>query len=121
MKDRYVAAIAIAAVGTGLVVYSVRGQSDSCPKPWAPSITALFAPCQALYGALDHAISEPEILRVGLLISDDQIGIHSGFAKAISTAPQIGHARRGRALITGGAGVCDSSPNCGGYGWFQPC
>ena len=71
MKDRYVAAIAIAAVGTGLVVYSVRGQSDSCPQPWAPSVTALFAPCQALYGALDHAISEPEILRVGLLISDD--------------------------------------------------
>ena len=71
MKDRYVAAIAIAAVGTGLVVYSVRGQSDSCPEPWAPSITALFAPCQALYGALDQAISEPEILRVGLLTSDD--------------------------------------------------
>ena len=71
MKDRYVAAIAIAAVGTGLVIYSVRGQSDSCPQPWAPSVTALFAPCQALYGALDHAISEPEMLRVGLLISDD--------------------------------------------------
>ena len=71
MKDRYVAAIAIAAVGTGLVVYSVRGQSDSCPEPWAPSITALFAPCQALYGALDHAISEPEMLRVGLLIPGD--------------------------------------------------
>jgi hypothetical protein len=73
MKDRYVAAIAIAAfaVGTGLAVYSVRSQSDSCPQPWALSVTALFAPCEALYGALDHAISEPEILRVGLLISDD--------------------------------------------------
>ena len=72
MKDRYVAiAIAAFAVGTVLAQYSVRSQSDSCPQPWAPTVTALFAPCQALYGALDHAISEPEILRVGLRVSDD--------------------------------------------------
>ena len=79
MKNRYVAAIAIAAfaAGTGLAVYSAKSQSDTCQQPWAGSATALFAPCQALYGALNHAISEPEILRMSLRISDDQPALTS--------------------------------------------
>jgi hypothetical protein len=69
MKDRYVAAIAIIvfAVGTGLAVHSVRSQSEFCPQPWAASVTALLAPCQALYGAM-----APEDLRMALLIHDEQ-------------------------------------------------
>ena len=69
MKDRYVAAIAIIvfAVGTGLAVHSVRSQSEFCPQPWAASVTALLAPCQALYGAM-----APEDLRMALLIHDEE-------------------------------------------------
>jgi hypothetical protein len=69
MKDRYVAAIAIIAfaAGAGLAVDSVRSQSEFCPQPWAASVTALFAPCQALYGAMG-----PEAVRMALLIHDEE-------------------------------------------------
>jgi hypothetical protein len=71
MKDRYLATIAIAAfaVGAGLAVYSVRSQSDFCPQPWTASVTAHFAPCQAIYGAMGHA--GPETVRVSLQMPDE--------------------------------------------------
>jgi len=54
MKDQYVAAITIAvlAAGSGCAAYSLNSQSDLCPQPWSASVTALFAPCQAVYGAV---------------------------------------------------------------------
>jgi len=54
MRDQYVTAIAITAfaVGTVLAAFSMRSQAHFCPQPWTASVSALFAPCQALYGAV---------------------------------------------------------------------
>ena len=79
MKDQYFAAIAIAALaaGTGCAVYSLSSQSDHCPQPWAASVTALFAPCQAVYsamgaGAWGTSPQDPEAVQVDLLTADAQ-------------------------------------------------
>ena len=54
MRDQYVTAIAVTAlaVSTVLAAYSIRSQAQFCPQPWATSVSALFAPCQALYGVV---------------------------------------------------------------------
>jgi hypothetical protein len=54
MKGRYVTAIAITAFAAGAVLagFSIRSQATFCPQPWAASVGAFFAPCQALYGAV---------------------------------------------------------------------
>jgi hypothetical protein len=52
MKDQYFTAIAVTAVGIGLAAYSISSQAHYCPQPWTASVNALFAPCQALYGAV---------------------------------------------------------------------
>jgi hypothetical protein len=77
MKDKYVAAIAIAALagGTGCAVYSLGSQSEFCPQPWSASVTALFAPCQAVYSAIgmapwDNFASRPDAMRMVLLTAD---------------------------------------------------
>jgi len=79
MKDQYFAAIAIAALaaGTGCAVYSLSSQSDHCPQPWSASVTALFAPCQAVYsamgaGARGTSPQDPEAMQVELLTADAQ-------------------------------------------------
>ncbi len=66
MRTEYLTAIVLAAfaAGAGMAVYSMRSQSDFCPQPWAASVTALFAPCQAIYSAMGHA--GPEAVRVTL-------------------------------------------------------
>ena len=54
MKYRFFTAIAIIAfaASAGLAAYSIRSQANFCPQPWTTSVSALFAPCQALYGAV---------------------------------------------------------------------
>jgi len=67
MRTEYLTAIVLAAfaAGAGMAVYSMRGQSDFCPQPWAASVTAFFAPCQAFYSAMVRAGSQA--VRVSLL------------------------------------------------------
>jgi hypothetical protein len=79
MKDQYVAAIVIAALaaGTGGAVYSLGSQSNVCPQPWSASVNALFAPCQAVYGAISPApwgnfASKPDAMRMVVLALDEQ-------------------------------------------------
>ncbi len=77
MKDQHFAAIAIAALaaGTGWAAYSLRSHSDFCPQPWSASVTALFAPCQAVYSAMGlvpwgDLASRPDATRMVLLTAD---------------------------------------------------
>jgi hypothetical protein len=72
MRTEYLTAIVVAAfaAGAGMAVYSMRSQSDFCPQPWAASVTAFFAPCQAFYSAMGHAGSEA--VRVSLLTPAEQ-------------------------------------------------
>ncbi len=79
MKDRCVATITITAlaVGTGGAAYSLRSQPDLCPLPWSASVTALFAPCQAVYGAMgpapwDNLAAKPDAMRLVLLTLERQ-------------------------------------------------
>jgi hypothetical protein len=79
MKDQYVAAIAITALaaGTGCAAYSLESQSDLCPQPWSASVTALFAPCQAVYGAMgvapwENLAARPEAMQMVVLTLDAQ-------------------------------------------------
>jgi hypothetical protein len=80
MRTEYLTAIVLAAfaAGAGMAVYSMRSQSDFCPQPWAASVTALFAPCQAIYSAMGHAgpeavrVTLPEAVRVSLLTPAEQ-------------------------------------------------
>jgi hypothetical protein len=74
MRTEYLAAVVIAAfaAGAGLAAYSVRDQADFCPQPWARSVTVLYAPCPAFYGATGDAILKPEIMRMAVLTPDEQ-------------------------------------------------
>ena len=60
MKYRFFTAIAIIAfaASAGLAAYSIRSQANFCPQPSAASASALFAPCQALYGAVGPRLAE---------------------------------------------------------------
>jgi hypothetical protein len=84
MRTEHLTAIALAifTAGAGLAAYSVRSRSDFCPQPWAASVTAHFAPCQAFYSAMGHP--KPEAVRMqmeavrmqmGLLTPDEQIDL----------------------------------------------
>lgn len=72
MRTEYLTAIVLAAFAAvaGMAGYSMRSQSDFCPQPWAASVTAFFAPCQALYSAMGPA--DPEAVPVSLLIPVEQ-------------------------------------------------
>lgn len=73
MRQSIVAAIAIAAVaaGAGWAVHSTK-IADSCPSPSAASVTALFAPCQAVETAMAPMISRKDAVQMGLMPADER-------------------------------------------------
>jgi hypothetical protein len=74
MRTGNLVGIAIIAfvAGAGIVAYSVKSDPDYCPSSSPASVARLFAPCQAFYTAMGHAVTKQEAVRMGLLKPTDQ-------------------------------------------------
>ena len=82
MKSQYLVA-AICAVGAVAVAVGadvLHSGSDYCPSPSAPSVTALFAPCQTFDDAMGRSVTRKQAVQMGLLTPDLQPTPASQFA-----------------------------------------